>query len=328
VKFAEQYNFPEGISFSAGWENAENQDLIVSTFKSLFIAMFLIFSILVFQFNSFKQPAIVLYSVILALLWVNIGLYLTGNPYSMPFMIWFIALTWVVVNDAIILIDRINKNLEKGIDDLHSIIGAGKSRLQPIIVTTLTTVFGVLPLALQDEFWAGLWFTIVFWLFAWSSMTLFVIPSLYSTIHKYDNKTFYLKLIYTILIIIWSVITLLWIKTIIWWVLIQWVLFILFWIIFTKISLIWLRFNRIILFIHKWISIILWILSWFISIVLLVGILWISQLLIESWNISLNIEIIITSVFNIINLIIFSIITWFLYLNYNVTNHFLNKKED
>ena len=97
----------------------------------------------------------------------------------MPFMIWFIALTWVVVNDAIIFIDRINKNLEKGIDWIHSIIWAGKSRLQPIIVTTLTTVFWVLPLALQDEFWAGLGFTIVFGLVAWSSMTLFVIPSLY-----------------------------------------------------------------------------------------------------------------------------------------------------
>ena len=188
VKFAESYNFPEGISYSAGWENAENQDLIISTFKSLFISLFLIFSILVFQFNSFRQPAIVLYSVILALLWVNIWLYITWNPYSMPFMIWFIALTWVVVNDAIILIDRINNNLEKGIDDLHSIIWAGKSRLQPIIVTTLTTVFGVLPLALQDEFWAGLWFTIVFWLIAWSSMTLFVIPSLYYTLVLNNSK--------------------------------------------------------------------------------------------------------------------------------------------
>jgi len=179
VSYAETYSFPVWISFAAGGENEENMDLIISTITSLFIAIFLIFSILVFQFNSFRQPAIVLYSVVLALLWVNIGLFLTGNPYSMPFMIWFIALTWVVVNDAIILIDRMNKNIDKWIDSLHAVISAWKSRLQPIIVTTLTTVFWVLPLALQDEFWAGLWFTIVFGLFAWSSMTLFVIPSLY-----------------------------------------------------------------------------------------------------------------------------------------------------
>ncbi|MDD2907242.1 MAG: efflux RND transporter permease subunit [Candidatus Gracilibacteria bacterium] len=178
-EYAKNYNYPDGVFFEKGGENQENSDLIISTFKSLFIALFLIFSILVFQFNSFRQPIIIMYSVILALLGVNIGLFVTGNPYSMPFMIGFIALTGVVVNDAIILIDRINKNLEKGIDALHSVASAGKSRLQPIIVTTLTTVFGVLPLAMQDEFWAGLGFTIVFGLTAGSAMTLFVIPSLY-----------------------------------------------------------------------------------------------------------------------------------------------------
>lgn len=189
LSFAEKYNYPSWISFSAWWENSENSDLIISTFQSFFIALFLIFWILVFQFNSFWQPAIILYSVLLALLWVNIWLYVTWNPYSMPFAIWFIALTWVVVNDAIILVDRINKNLEKAqkkhwekVDKevfIKSIVLAWSSRLQPIIVTTLTTVFWVLPLALQDPFWAWLWFTIVFWLFAWSSMTLFVVPALY-----------------------------------------------------------------------------------------------------------------------------------------------------
>lgn len=178
-EYAANYLYPDWVFFEKWWENQANSDLIISTFKSLFIAIFLIFSILVFQFNSFRQPIIILYSVVLALLWVNIWLFVTWNPYSMPFMIWFIALTWVVVNDAIILIDRINRNLEKWIDSLHSVASAGKTRLQPIIVTTLTTVFWVLPLALQDEFWAWLWFTIVFGLAAGSAMTLFVIPSLY-----------------------------------------------------------------------------------------------------------------------------------------------------
>jgi len=178
-KYALDFSYPDWITFKTWWENEENADLIISIVQSFFIAIFLIFWILVFQFNSYIQPIIVLYSVALALLWVNVWLYLTGNPYSITFMIWFIALTWVVVNDAIILIDRINKNLEKWIDNVHSVIAAWKSRLQPIMVTTLTTVFWVLPLALQDEFWAWLWFTIVFWLIAWSTMTLFVIPSLY-----------------------------------------------------------------------------------------------------------------------------------------------------
>jgi multidrug efflux pump subunit AcrB len=184
-EFAKNYDYPDWIKYINWWEWEENKDLIVSTIKSLFIAIFLIFSILVFQFNSFRQPAIVLYSIILALLWVNVWLYLTWNPYSMPFMIGFIALTWIVVNDAIILIDRINKgiiNAELSSDKINyieQIIIAWKTRLQPIIVTTLTTIFWILPLALQDEFWAWLGFTIIFWLFVWSFMTLVVIPILY-----------------------------------------------------------------------------------------------------------------------------------------------------
>jgi len=115
-EYAASYLYPDWVFFEKWWENQANSDLIISTFKSLFIALFLIFSILVFQFNSFRQPIIILYSVVLALLWVNIWLFITWNPYSMTFMIWFIALTWVVVNDAIILIDRINRNLEIWID--------------------------------------------------------------------------------------------------------------------------------------------------------------------------------------------------------------------
>ena len=197
IEFAQSYSFPEGVSFEAGWENAENSDLIRSTLISFVIAIFLIYGILVFQFNSFSQPAIILYSVVLALMWVNIWLLLTGNPYSMPFAIWFIALTGIVVNDAIIFVDKINsllgwvdhiKDLKWKTQDeyIEYIVQAGKTRLQPIIVTTLTTVFGVLPLALQDEFWAGLGYTVVFGLFAGSAMTLFVIPALYYEL--YLNK--------------------------------------------------------------------------------------------------------------------------------------------
>lgn len=194
IDFAESYSFPLWISYSAGWENQENAELIQATLQSFFIAVFLIFTILVFQFNSYSQPAIILYSVVLALLWVNIWLFITGNPYSMTFGIWFIALTWVVVNDAIILVDRINRNLDRLVrnagdkkleldDYVQSLVAAGKSRLQPIIVTTLTTLFWVLPLATQDAFWAGLWYTLIFGLFAGSFMTLFIIPALYYTIY-------------------------------------------------------------------------------------------------------------------------------------------------
>jgi HAE1 family hydrophobic/amphiphilic exporter-1 len=97
----------------------------------------------------------------------------------MAFAIWFIALTWIVINNAIIYIDKINTNLREWLKDKDAILQAGKSRLIPMLVTTITTIFGILPIALQDQFWAGLWFTIVFWLITGTIMTLFVIPALY-----------------------------------------------------------------------------------------------------------------------------------------------------
>jgi len=192
IKFADWYKFPSWISYSQWWETSENADLIASTVSSFIIALFLIFTILVLQFNSFLQPAIILYSIVIALLWVNIWLYLTWNPYSMPFAIWFIALTWIVVNNAIILIDKINSNLSKWVDWVEAVSESWKSRLRPILLTTLTTLFGILPLALEDEFWAWLWFTIIFWLLFSSVMTLYVTPSLYYSLFLTPKKRFFI----------------------------------------------------------------------------------------------------------------------------------------
>lgn len=179
LEYAENYEFPLGISYESWWEAEENADLIQWVLTAFVIALFLIFIILVLQFNSYGQPAIILYSVILALLWVNTWLWIMWLPYSMAFAIWFIALTWIVINNAIIYIDRINTNLREWLVDFDAILQAGKSRLIPMLVTTITTIFGILPIAFQDQFWAWLWFTIVFWLVTWTIMTLFVIPSLY-----------------------------------------------------------------------------------------------------------------------------------------------------
>jgi multidrug efflux pump subunit AcrB len=140
TQFAEQYKYPAGTSFGAGWENEENAELVISMVTSFFVAIFIIFTILVLQFNSYGQPLIVLYSVIMALIWVNIWLFSTWNPYSLAFWIWFISLVWIVVNNAIIYIDKINSNLAEWMETMESVLNAWKSRFIPMLVTTITTV--------------------------------------------------------------------------------------------------------------------------------------------------------------------------------------------
>jgi multidrug efflux pump subunit AcrB len=178
-EFAASYNFPDGIWFTRWWENAENEELISTVLQWVFLAFFFIFAVLVYQFNSYAQPAVILYSVFMSLSWVIFGLYITGNPLSMPVGIWFISLMWIVVNDAIVMVDKINKNISQWMILTTAIIEWAISRLNPILVTTITTIAGILPIALQDVFWAGLWYTIVFWLAMGSFLTLIVIPALY-----------------------------------------------------------------------------------------------------------------------------------------------------
>lgn len=139
------------------------------------------------MFNSFTQPVIVLYSVIMSLPYVMIGLLLTNNQFSLPFGIGFIAFTGIAVNHGIILLDAININLRKGMASFTALVEAGSSRLEPMLLTTLTTALGILPIALRDKFWSGLGFTIIFGLIACTFITLFVVKGLYYEVFMMEH---------------------------------------------------------------------------------------------------------------------------------------------
>lgn len=185
--YANSYAFPAGISYSKGGENEANKELIVAVLVSFFVAVVFIFGILVLQFNSFAQPFIIIFSVVMALPFIMVGLLLTDNPFSMPFGIGFISFTGIAVNHGIILIDAINQNLKKGMKDFTALVEAGSSRLEPMTLTTLTTALGILPIALRDEFWSGLGFTIIFGLIAASILTLFVVKGIYYEVFMLDH---------------------------------------------------------------------------------------------------------------------------------------------
>jgi len=178
IAFASTYDFPEWISFSAWWENEENRDLLIAMVIAFLVAVICIYGILVLQFNSYFQPSVIMYSVLMSLIGVNVWLVVTNNAFGLPVMIWFIALTGIVVNDAIVFVEKYNTNRDRGMDVMQAVLEAGKSRLQPIILTTITTILGLVSVAQQDEFFAGLAYTIMFGLFMGSFMTLVAIPIL------------------------------------------------------------------------------------------------------------------------------------------------------
>jgi len=178
LEFAKEYNYPDWVRFEQWWESQENAELIQSMMISFFIALILIFGILVLQFNSFVQPIIIMFSILMWLFWANIWLLVTWNPYSLMFMIWFIALTGIVINDAIIFLDRANKNVKRWMDRHNAITEAWQSRLQPIILTTITTIAGLSSI-LWDTMRQALAVTVMFGIFFGSIMTLFIVPAIY-----------------------------------------------------------------------------------------------------------------------------------------------------
>ena len=188
LDFAKKYNFPSWISFEAGWENQENATLITAVLTAFFVAVLIIFAILTLQFDSYSQPMVILYSVVMSLPFVMVGLILTGNKFSLPFGIWFISFTWIAVNHWIILIDAINHNLKKWMEWFTALVEAGSSRLEPMTLTTVTTMLWILPIALRDKFWSGMWFTIIFGIFAASFLTLFVVKWIYYEIYLGAKK--------------------------------------------------------------------------------------------------------------------------------------------
>ena len=174
----ESYDFPDGISYSKWWEQVENADLIESLLASIAFAFIMIFGILVLQFNSYVQPLIISYSLLMWFVWATYWMLVTWNPYSMMFLIWFVALMGIVVNNAIILIDSANDNVSHWYSRWDAIKESAKSRLKPILSTTLTTVIGMWTL-LTNGMFALLAYTIMFGLSFATFVTLFAIPVLY-----------------------------------------------------------------------------------------------------------------------------------------------------
>ncbi len=176
------YRLPSGYAISYGGENEQNQESVLSIIRAMMIAMLLIVSTLIIQFNSFRKAFIVLVTIPLALIGVFVGLAVFGVPLSFPGLIGILALFGIVVKNAIILMDKINLNLKSGIPFIEAIVDAGKSRLEAIFITSICTIFGILPITLSNETWTALGSAVIFGLMLSSFLTLFIVPTMFVTL--------------------------------------------------------------------------------------------------------------------------------------------------
>lgn len=178
------YRLPEDYSIFYGGENEQNQESVASILRALVIAIFLIVATLIIQFNSVTQAVIVLVTLPLAMIGVFVGMALFNVPLSFPGLIGILALFGIVVKNAIILIDKINLNWESGLEYTEGIIDAGKSRIEAIFITSLSTILGLIPITLSDALWRALGTAIIFGLAVSSFFTVIIIPILVSILAK------------------------------------------------------------------------------------------------------------------------------------------------
>lgn len=174
----------EGLQAEFTGENDERDKNFGYLLWSMILAVVLIAAILAIQFNSFRQSFIVMAAVPLSFIGVVIGMWATGFPFSLATFIGLVSLTGIVVNDAIVMVDFTNKARRRGSDVNEALIEAGVSRLRPVLLTTITTIGGLLPLLMNisggAEFWQPLTGAVVFGLAFATVLTLVVIPCCYS----------------------------------------------------------------------------------------------------------------------------------------------------
>ncbi len=173
-----------GVTIETGGQFEEFSDTFKNIGSLFILSLIIIFLILGTQFNSYTQPLIILTTVPFSMIGAMLGLLISGNPFSIISMFGFVALAGIVVNDAIVLISFVNNRRKK--DNISpnqywkSIVESGQIRLRPIILTTLTTSAGLLPMAFgiggSSGMWAPLANVILFGLLISTVLTLFVIP--------------------------------------------------------------------------------------------------------------------------------------------------------
>ncbi len=177
---------PPGVGLQVAGQSEEMNEALRSMQFTLLMAVFLVYLVMASQFESLIHPFVILFTIPLALVGAVLALYLTGTTLNVVAFIGVIMLAGIVVNNAIVLVDFINQLREQGLEKLEAIRQAGSVRLRPILMTTLTTVLGLLPMAVGfgegAEIRAPMAIAVIGGLLVSTLLTLVVIPVVYSLI--------------------------------------------------------------------------------------------------------------------------------------------------
>ncbi len=174
-------SWPRGAFFEVGGELESSNDANEALFSLVPVVLAIMVILLVTQFNSVRRMAIIMLTIPLGLIGATVGLLITGYPFSFFAILGIYSLAGIIINNAIVLIDRIRIEIEaNGLAPAPAILAAGQARLRPILLTTTTTVGGLIPLWIfGGPLWAPMAVSIIFGLLFATLLTLGVVPLLY-----------------------------------------------------------------------------------------------------------------------------------------------------
>jgi CzcA family heavy metal efflux pump len=199
------YRTPEGYKLAFTGQDTEQKEASDFLMKAFVVALFLILLVLISEFNSITLPSIIMVSVILSLIGVMVGLLVYGIPFGIIMTgIGVISLAGVVVNNAIVLIDYIQILRSRGVAREEALVQAGLIRLRPVLLTAVTTVLGLVPMATgisfdfrafrfvigseSSQWWGPMAIAVIFGLTFATVLTLVVVPTMYELIDSLTER--------------------------------------------------------------------------------------------------------------------------------------------
>ena len=187
-----QVNVPEGITMSIGGDFEDQQEMFGNIIALALLIILLVYVVMASQFESFSKPAIILLAIPFAITGVILALWITGTSLDMIAALGVVMLIGIVVKNGIVLVDYINLMRDRGYELSEAIALSGRSRLRPVLMTAMTTILGMLPMALSrgegSEMWHPLGIVVIGGLLVSTFVTLIVVPVFYAVLSKNSDR--------------------------------------------------------------------------------------------------------------------------------------------
>lgn len=192
-KALDNYEAPSGYTITLEGEDASTQEAMEQVLLMLLLGVILMYLIMVAQFQSLLSPFIILFTVPLAFTGGFMGLWMTGSDVSVIAMIGFVMLAGIIVNNGIVLVDYTNQLRRSGTEKKTALVEAGRTRLRPILMTALTTVLGLVPMAVGTSMGTDMTrpmaIVTIGGLIYGTLLTLFVVPCIYDVLNRKEDIT-------------------------------------------------------------------------------------------------------------------------------------------